>query len=79
MANVLYGVCSEIDVEFIINQITELNRSKVLSKSNTPEKIRFLQAEVNHSTQQLEIQQQKVAQNLNYLQTHPTQDRKSVV
>ncbi|KAL4083610.1 hypothetical protein QTP88_028926 [Uroleucon formosanum] len=68
MANVLYGVCSKIDVEFIINQITELNRSKVPSKSNIPEKIRFLQAEVNHSTQQLELQQQKVEQNLQYLQ-----------
>ncbi|KAE9527753.1 hypothetical protein AGLY_012826 [Aphis glycines] len=68
MANVLYGLCSKIDVEFIINQITELNRSKVPSKSNIPEKIRFLQAEVNHSTQQLELQQQKVEQNLQYLQ-----------
>ncbi|KAL4104073.1 hypothetical protein QTP88_019386 [Uroleucon formosanum] len=68
MANVLYGVCSKIDVEFIINQITELNRSKVPSKSNIPEKIRFLQADVNHSTQQLELQQQKVEQNLQYLQ-----------
>ncbi|XP_060872229.1 uncharacterized protein LOC132946316 [Metopolophium dirhodum] len=68
MANVLYGVCSKIDVEFIINQITELNRSKVPSKSNIPEKIRFLQAEVNNSTQQLELQQQKVEQNLQYLQ-----------
>ena len=68
VANVLYGVCSKIDVEFIINQITEINKSKVLSKSNIPEKIRFLQAEVNHSTQQLELQQQKVEQNLQYLQ-----------
>jgi len=58
-----------IDVEFIINQITELNRSKVLIKSNIPEKIRFLKAEVNHSTQQLELQQKKVEKNLQYLQT----------
>jgi len=68
MANVLYGVCSKIDVEFIINQITELNRSKVPSKSKIPEKIRFLQAEVNHFTQQLELQQQKVEQNFQYLE-----------
>lgn len=68
MANVLYGVCSKIDVEFILNQISELYRSKVSSKSNIPENIRFLQAEANHSTQQLELQQQKLEQNLQYLQ-----------
>ncbi|KAE9521285.1 hypothetical protein AGLY_018304 [Aphis glycines] len=63
MANVLYGVCSKINVEFILNQISELNRSKGPSISNISEKTRFLQAEAN-STQQLELQQQKLEQNL---------------
>jgi len=67
MANVLYGVCSKINVEFILNQISELNRSKGPSISNISEKTRFLQAEAN-STQQLELQQQKLEQNLQYLQ-----------
>ncbi|KAF0754753.1 Integrase H2C2 domain-containing protein [Aphis craccivora] len=68
MANFLYGVCSKIDIQFILNQISEKNRSKVFSKSNISEKIRFLQAEANYSTQQLELQQQKLEQNLKYLQ-----------
>lgn len=68
VANVLHGICSKIDIEFIISRIMELNRTQVNSLNLTPEKIRISQTETNHTTQQIQKQQQKLEENLQFLQ-----------
>jgi len=56
VANVLYSMCSKIDLKFIINKIIELNRTKASSLNLKLEKTRISQTETNHTTQQIEKQ-----------------------
>jgi len=58
VANVLHGMCSKIDLEFIINKIIELNRTKASSLNLKSEKTRISQTETNHTTHQIKKQQQ---------------------
>jgi len=51
VANVLHGMCSKIDIEFIINKIIELNRTKASSLNLKSEKTRISQTETNHTIQ----------------------------
>ncbi|XP_060848447.1 uncharacterized protein LOC132927889 [Rhopalosiphum padi] len=78
VANVLYGICSKIDIEFIISRIMELNRTKVNSLNLTPEKIRISQTETNHATQQIQKQQQKLEENLQFLQQQTNNSIKNI-
>jgi len=68
VANVLHGICSKINIEFIINKIIELNKTKASSLNLKPEKTMISQTETNHTTQQIEKQQQKLEENLRFLQ-----------
>ncbi|KAL4131224.1 hypothetical protein QTP88_008565 [Uroleucon formosanum] len=78
VANVLHGMCSKIDIEFIISKIIELNRTKANSINLRPEKTRISQTETNHATQQIEKQQQKLEKNLNFLQQQTNNSIKNI-
>jgi len=66
--NVLYGMLSKINVEFIIDKIIELSNNKVQSSNFIFEKTRILQTETNHTVQQIEEHQQKLEKNMEYIQ-----------
>jgi len=67
MANILYGVYSKIDVEFIFNKILELNQSGKQSITLIPERTRITRAEPEHQAKKLLQHQQKLEENLQYL------------
>ncbi|KAL4092466.1 hypothetical protein QTP88_026967 [Uroleucon formosanum] len=48
MTNVLYGIYSKIDVEFIFNKILELNQNREQSITFIPERTRITQVEPDH-------------------------------
>ena len=68
MINVLYGMSSKLNIEFIINKIIELTNNKVQGSNFIPEQIRILQTETNHTVQQIEEHQQKLEKNLENIQ-----------
>jgi len=78
MANVLYGMCSKIDIELLINKIIELNKTKANNLSLIPEKTRILQVETNHTLHYIEKQQQKLEQNLQFLQQKSTKSIQNI-
>jgi len=68
VANVLHGMCSIIDLEFIIYKIIELYRTKASSFNLKSKQTRISQTETNHTNQHIEKQQQKLEENLRFLQ-----------
>lgn len=66
--NVLYGMFSKLNVEFIIDKIIELTNNKAQSSNFILEKIRILQTETNHTVQKIEEHEQKLEKNLEYIQ-----------
>jgi len=68
VVNVPHGMCSKIDIEFIINKIIELNRTKTSSLNLKSEKTIISQTETNHTIQRIEKQQQNLEENLRFLQ-----------
>jgi len=71
LINVLYGVYSKIDTEFIFNQILELTKNKIRNINLVKEKTRVVQAEIldaNHTLQEVTEHHQKLENNLRYLQ-----------
>jgi len=71
-------VCSKIDIEFIINKIIELNRTKANSLNLIPEKTRLVEAETNHTMHQIEKQQLKLVEYLQFLQQQTIQSIKNI-
>jgi len=68
VANVLYGIYSKIDAEFVFDKILALSVSKDKNINIIPERMRIVQAETNHHIKQLSQHHQKLEENLKFLQ-----------
>jgi len=68
MANVLYGMYSEIDLEFVFNKILELSQSRKQSITFIPERTRIKQVKPDRQTKKLLQHQQNLEENLQYIQ-----------
>jgi len=68
MANFLYAMYSEIDMEFVFNKILELSQSRKQSITFIPERARITQVESDRQTKKLLRHQKKLEENLPYLQ-----------
>lgn len=71
MANALYGMCSKIDTGFIIDKLIELGMSKLGNLNLIQDRTRIMKSEISeesHVLQQITENQNKVKENLRYLQ-----------
>uniref|UniRef100_A0A2S2PUH4 Envelope fusion protein n=1 Tax=Schizaphis graminum TaxID=13262 RepID=A0A2S2PUH4_SCHGA len=67
MANVLYGIYSNIDTEFIFNQIVALSQSRSQNITLNSERMRIVQVKTDNQMKKITQHQEKLEENLQYL------------
>jgi len=68
MVNVFYGMYSNIDTEFIFNKILALRQNKNQNISLNSERMRIMRVETDHQIKETSQHQEKLEENLQYLQ-----------
>ncbi|KAL4154598.1 hypothetical protein QTP88_000455 [Uroleucon formosanum] len=68
VANVLYGMYSSIDTEFIFNKIIALSQNKSQNITLNLERMRIMQVETDNQVKEISQHEEKLEENLRYLQ-----------
>ncbi|KAL4136006.1 hypothetical protein QTP88_007580 [Uroleucon formosanum] len=68
VANVLYGMYSSIDTEFIFNKIIALSQNKSQNITLNLERMRIMQVETDNQVKEISQHKEKLEENLRYLQ-----------
>ncbi|KAL4101311.1 hypothetical protein QTP88_021331 [Uroleucon formosanum] len=68
VANVLYGMYSSIDTEFIFNKIIALSQNKSQNINLNLERMRIMQVETDNQVKEISQHEEKLEENLRYLQ-----------
>jgi len=71
ITNVIYGMCSRINIDFIIDNIIELGKNKLKNLNLIHDRTRISEVEAietNRTLKSLKIHQQQIKENLKHLQ-----------